>query len=177
MSVKRKLCERVVCLFHRPEWNEGCVVDYVIGLGSPLQSILMVESRSLVSEWPRSYKIQQFTSDCAVLAEEVLKPVWPSASWSIILDTQRELCVALLIGSCWSVLENTLQPCRERKAERLCRRCWCEIHVCIHSLCGAELTPGTAFPSPLDYQLCVWHDSNVYLPHFLRKQHTLLDLG
>lgn len=112
ISFKRKLYERVVCLFHCSEWNEEYVVGYVIDLGSLPQSILMADSRFLVSEWPRSYKIQQFTSDCAAPAVEVLKPVWPSDSWSIILDTQRKLCAVLLIGSagvCFRICHNPVE--------------------------------------------------------------------
>lgn len=182
ISFKRKLCEWVVCLFHHPEWNEGYVVGYVIDLGSLPQSILMAESRFLVSEWPRSYKIQQFASECAAPALKVLKPVWPSDSWSIIFDTQIELCAVLLIGSAVCVLENTPQPCRERKAGRV--DAGDAKYMFVFTLRGwtyprdsTLLTLSKHFPHLFDYQPCVWHDSNVFHPNFIRKQHRRLDLG
>lgn len=89
----------------------------MIDLGSLPQSILMAESRFLVSEWPRSYKIQQFTSKCAAPALKVLKPVWPSDSWSIILETQIELCAVLLIrssGVCLRIRHNPVERGKQK---------------------------------------------------------------
>lgn len=68
-------CELVLWFFTVLHEIKGCVVGYVIDLGSLPQSFLMSESRFPVADWPRGYKIQQLTSDGGAPSVEIWKPV------------------------------------------------------------------------------------------------------